>query len=123
MAKAEAKIQVTHGRPGTMAIHMTDEEFANLPEELRDQISRSPAPKDSIGYYFDSMVATLKAQEDEAARQFNVKDVLVHCFNESNGKVFKIQSVRTVLKKRLAEGQIVEVEGSPGRDKVYTVVM
>jgi len=126
MAKAEPKAtEVTSvtGRPGTMAMHLSDEEFDKMPDELKEQISRSPAPKDSIGYYFDKMVATLKAEDDEKDRQFNVKDVLVWAWQQNNDRVFKIQSVRTVLKKRLEEGQITEVAGTPGRDKVYQVVV
>lgn len=123
MAKAKAAVEETsvHGRPGTKAIHMSEDEFNALPDELKEQISRSPAPKDSIGYYFDMLLADLRGKDDEAERQFNVKDVLVWCYQKSDHKVFKTQSVRTVLKKRLQEGQIVEVEGSPGRDKVYTL--
>lgn len=111
------------GRPGTMALHMTDAEYDALPQELKDQISRSPAPKDSIGYYFDQMVAELKKRDAETDRQFNVKDVLLWCFQKSDNKVFKTQSVRTVLKKRLKEGQIQEATGVAGRDKVYQVVV
>lgn len=123
---AKAKSDVTGGgtgRPGTMALSMTDAEYDALPQELKDQISRSPAPKDSIGYYFDQMVAELKGNEAEEDRQFNVKDVLLWCYQKSDNKVFKTQSVRTVLKKRLKEGQIEEAVGVAGRDKVYQVVV
>jgi hypothetical protein len=127
MAKKEtASTNVTGGgtgRPGTMALHMTDAEYDALPQELKDQISRSPAPKDSIGYYFDRMVSELKSRETEEERQFNVKDVLLWCYQQSDNKVFKTQSVRTVLKKRLKEGQIQEAIGVAGRDKVYQVVV
>lgn len=126
MAKAQASTNVTGGgtgRPGTMALSMTDAEYDALPQELKDQISRSPAPKDSIGYYFDQMVSELKGKEAEEDRQFNVKDVLLWCYQKSDSKVFKTQSVRTVLKKRVKEGQIVEATGVAGRDKVYQVVV
>jgi len=130
MAKNEAATPATpavpanaSNRPGTMALNISDEDYNALPQELRDQISKSPAPKDSIGYYFDRMVNGLKDKEEETDRQFNVKDVLLWCFQQSDNKVFKIQSVRTVLKKRLLEGQIVEATGTSGRDKVYQVVV
>ena len=126
MAKAQVNTNVTGGgtgRPGTMALSMTDAEYDALPQELKDQISRSPAPKDSIGYYFDQMVSELKGKEAEEDRQFNVKDVLLWCYQKSDSKVFKTQSVRTVLKKRVKEGQIVEATGVAGRDKVYQVVV
>lgn len=121
-AKEEVSVTLGPNRPGTMAITMTDAEYDALPQELKDQISRSPAPKDSIGYYFDQMVAGLKDKEDDKDRQFNVKDVLLWCYQKSDSKIFKIQSVRTVLKKRLLEGQIIEAVGVAGRDKVYQVV-
>jgi hypothetical protein len=127
MAKAPAAVEeevvaTTNGRPGTMHMQMTDAEYDALPAELKNQISKSPAPKDSIGYYFDQLVAELKGNEEEAERQFNVKDVLLWCYQKSDNKVFKIQSVRTVLKKRLQEEQIIEATGVAGRDKVYQVV-
>ena len=111
----------TLGRPGTLMNQMSDADFAALPPELQEQISRSPSPKDSIGYYFDALCAKLKDNENEEDRRFNAKDVLVWAYQQSDNRVFKIQSVRTVLKKRIGEGQITEVAGTPGRDKVYQV--
>ena len=125
MAKAQAAVEetsTTNGRPGTMHMSMTDAEYDALPDELKNQISKSPAPKDSIGYYFDQLVSELKGNPEETDRQFNVKDVLLWCYQKSDNKVFKIQSVRTVLKKRLQEEQIIEATGVAGRDKVYQVV-
>lgn len=127
MAKSEAKAvnqekPALVSRSGTMAMKLTEEEFKALPDALKEQISRSPSPKDSIGYYFDKLVASLKEKADPTERRFNVKDVLVWAFRQNGERIFKIQSIRTVLKKRLEEGEIVEVAGTPGRDKVYEVV-
>jgi hypothetical protein len=121
-ATTPATPKVGSGRPGTLAISMSDADYNALPEELRNQISKSPSPKDSIGFFFDRMVANLKAKATPEERRFNVKDVLLWAYQQSNQRVFKIQSIRTVLKKRLADGQIKEATGTPGRDKVYEVV-
>jgi hypothetical protein len=122
MAKSEAQVtKPVLGRPGTLMSDMSDEDFAALPPELQEQIAKSPSPKDSIGYYFDQLCAELKTKEAEEDRRFNAKDVLVWAYQKSDNRVFKIQSVRTVLKQRITSGQIGEVAGTPGRDKVYQV--